>query len=134
MKNGSNQRLVKRYDCGSIAVELAVLPPRGTTPRRRGKGNAERILGRLGDVSVTGCRLGLLAEPQVPAGCSLQLIWGEQTSGVRVAHHHLDVDSGLVVLGVEFTAMTDGFKHLLYDTITTARGTQDLDRAWDLAR
>jgi hypothetical protein len=138
MRDGSNQRLVKRYECGSPSVELAVLPPDGVSSRRRAKDSRRAkdklVLARLADVSVTGCRLELLAEPQVPAGCRLELIWCEQNSGVRIAHRHLDVDSGLVVLGLEFTAMTDAFRQLLYDTITAARGVRDLDRAWDSAR
>jgi hypothetical protein len=133
MREGSNRRLVKRYECGSASVELAVLPSGGVSSRRRAK-DKRVVLGRLADVSVTGCRLELLAEPQVPAGCRLELIWCEQNSGVRIAHRHLDVDSGLVVLGLEFTAMTDAFRKLLYDTITAARGVRHLDRAWESAR
>lgn len=127
-----DRRLVKRYQCPHVAVELVVVTE-DRSLRRRGQ-KEWRTLARLLDVSVTGVRVELLAEPEVPAGARLELIWSGNTAYVEISNSRISDISGLVELGLQIVGADDGFRDNLHSTVDAARGVSRLEQAWQQAR
>ena len=133
------QRLVNRYGITPLPVELVVTLPSERSPRRPRRARKIPIttstLARMRDISVAGVKVDVVAEPSVPPGARLELLWSETAAEVRVANRHIDRQRGLVELGLEFRAMTDGFRRLLYEAVGIARGAPyDLEDDWNRAQ
>ena len=114
------RRLAKRYQCPPVSVALVVFAP-DDRPLRRRAGITKRVLARLRDVSMTGVRVELLAEPKVPPGGRLELVWSATATEVRIAHRYIDPESGLLVLGLEFKTTNDAFQRTVHEAVSEAR-------------